>query len=83
MRTIFKPEKLGDLIQAETKALSGLDEAHSGHVLWPIPPNAAERLFRFGQQALALIKPDCLNIDPASISKSADRECCNYFFYTP
>ena len=83
MRAIFKPEKLGDLIQAETKALSGLDEAHAGHVLQAIPSNAAERSFRFGQQALALIKPDGLNIHPASISESADRECCNYFFQTP
>ncbi|SDU23348.1 hypothetical protein SAMN05216406_13730 [Nitrosomonas ureae] len=77
---IVEPQQLGDFIQAEAQPLSRFHESHPRHVRLAIAANAAVRLVRFRQQALALIEPDGLHVDAGSLGKNADGQVFKIVF---
>ncbi len=78
---IVEPQQLGNLVQTEPQPLCRFHEFHPNHVRLPIAADAAVRLVRFPQQALALIEADCLHVDPGRLGKNANGQVFQIIFY--
>ena len=72
MGAVLQLEQLRNLVQIEAQALSGLHELHPVHVRRPIAADAADGPIRLQQQALALIEPDGLHVDPGCFGEGPD-----------
>lgn len=72
MGAVLQREQLRNLVQIESQSLGGVHELHPVHVRRPITADAADGAVRLRQQALALIEPDGLDIDPGGLGGGPD-----------
>lgn len=74
LRTVIQPEQLRGFVKAETQALRRFDEAPTADVGAAVAPYSSGGPLGRTQQTSALVEPDGLYVNAASLGEARDRE---------